>query len=250
MVEIVESTPRRLVLRKSSRTIRAYLVLGATFALVGCMVGYWGLRTTSVHCARGPAGLTCDVTERLLGFIPFARRRVERVKGATVGYTGDSSDPTYRVELVTDDGDEPLSRISAFEGECRSFVERFNAFVRSGASAGDLLELALLSAILIPLLLMPALFGLALVCFAAARPYRLEVDRDRARLTISGGLSRQASHPLAEIDDVQVEESAHDDQPIQQVFLLLKGGARVRLEIEPPLVDLLGDYVPRRLPRR
>jgi len=248
MVEIVESTPRRLVLRKSSRTIRAYRALGAVLAIVGCMLGYWGLRTTSVHCERGPAGLTCDVTERLLGFIPFARTRVEHVKGAAVGYTGTSDEPTYRVELETEGSynGTPLSNISAWEGECRSFVERFNAFVRSGKSSGDLLELALVSEILIPLLLLSASFFGAWACFMLARPYSLEVDRDRACLTISGGFSRQASLPLEEIDDVRIEESEHDGKTIQQVFLLRKSGARVQLEIEPALVDLLGDYVPRR----
>src|SRR5262249_20860970 len=133
MVEIVESTPRRLVLRKSGRTIRLFLLGGLGLLLAGCAIGFWVARTTSVRCARGPAGLTCDVTEKLVGIVPLASRRVEHVARAVVGYTGDASDPSYRVELATDDGpDTPLSRMTASEGQCASFAARFNDFVRNG----------------------------------------------------------------------------------------------------------------------
>jgi hypothetical protein len=244
MTEIVETTPRRLVLRKSGRTIRLFLVGGAGMLLVGCMVFYLTVRVTSVRCARGPAGLTCDVTEKLLGIIPLARRRVEHVTGAAVGYTGDSSDPSYRVELATEDvHDTPLSSISASEGQCASFVKRFNAFVRSGQSAGDFLELPSW----IPIVLLPPLFLAALALFALAQPYRLEIDRDLACLTIRSGIARKVSHPLADVDDVRIEEREHDGQTVREVFLLLKGGTRVPLAIEPSMVDLIGDYVLQRI---
>ena len=81
MVEIVESTPRRLVLRKSDRDMRLFLLGGLGMSLVCCLIVYKTVRTTSVRCARGPAGLTCDLTERLLGIIPLESRRVEHVEG-------------------------------------------------------------------------------------------------------------------------------------------------------------------------
>jgi hypothetical protein len=243
MTEIVESTPRRLVLRKSGRTIRLFVLGGVGLLLVGCMLVYLTVRVTSVRCARGPAGLTCDVTEKLLGIIPLARRRVERVTGADVGYTGDSSDPSYRVELATADAHgTPLSSLTASEGQCASFVRRFNDFVRSRQRAADFLELPSW----IPIVLVPPLFIAALALLALAQPYRLEIDRDLACLIVREGFGRKTSHPLADVDDLRVEERQHDGQTIREVFLLLKGGKRVSLAIEPSMVDLIGDYVPRR----
>jgi len=240
MVEIVESTPRRLVLRKSGRTIRLFLLGGVGMSLVGCLIVYLTVRTTSVRCARGPAGLTCDVTEKLLGIIPLASRRVENVKGARVGYTGEASDPSYRVELATEDGHAtPLSSITASEQQCASFVGTFNDFVRRGQGADDFLQLPDWIAIVV----LPVPFVFALFCFAMAQPYRLEIDRDLACLTIRDGFTSKASHPLADVDDLRVEERAHDGQTIREVFLLLKGGERLQLAIEPALVDLVGDYI-------
>ena len=243
MVEIVESTPRRLVLRKSGRTIRL-LLLGAVGALlVGCMIVYLTARTTSVRCARGPAGLTCDVTEKLLGIIPLARQRVEHVTGAVVGDTGDSNDPSYRVELATEVSDTPLPGIPASKSQCASFVGRFDDFVRSGQRSADFLQLPHWIAVV----MLPWPFVVALLCFALAQPYRLEIDRDLACLTIRDGIISKASHPLADVDDVRVEEREDDGQTIREVFLLLKGGKRLQLAIEPALVDLVGDYVQQRV---
>jgi hypothetical protein len=244
MVEIVESTPRRLVLRKSGRTIRLFLLGGVGLLLVGCLIVYLTARTTSVRCARGLAGLTCDVTERLLGVIPLASQRLEHVKGALVGTTGESSDPSYRVELAIEDGGEtPLSSITASEGQCASFVRRFNDFVRSGQGADAFLQLPNWIAIA----MMPLLFLASLACFALAQPYRLEIDRDLACLTIRDGVTRKVAHALADVDDVRVEEREHDGQTLREVFLLLKGGKRLQLAIEPALVELVGDYFQRRV---
>ncbi|HEY7374590.1 MAG TPA: hypothetical protein VIF57_20675 [Polyangia bacterium] len=242
-MEIVESTPRRLVLRKSGSTIRLFLLGAVGLLLVGCLLVYLTARTTSVRCARGPAGLTCEVTERLLGIIPLTRWRGEHVARAFVGYTGDSSDPSYRVELAIEGGsDTPLSSITASEGQCASFARRFNDFVRSGQGAGELLQLPDWIAVV----MMPLLFLASLACFLLAQPYRLEIDRDVARLTIRDGLTRKVSHPLADVDDVRVEEREHDGQTLREVFLLLKGGQRLQLAIEPTQVDLVGDYFPGR----
>jgi hypothetical protein len=243
MFEIVEMTPRRLVLRKSDRTIRLLLLSGVAMLLVGCLMFSVTARTTSVRCMRGPTGLTCDLTEKLIGIIPLASQRVEHVKGALVGYTGDSSDPSYRVELATEDMHEtPLSSITASEGQCASFVGRFNGFVRSGQSAADFLQLP----DWIEILLLPALFLFALFCFVMAQPYRLEIDRDLACLTIRNGIASKASHPLADVEGVRVEERKHDGQTIREVFLLLTGGKRLHLAIESAQVDLVRDYVPQR----
>ena len=83
MVEIIESTLRRLVLRKSDRDMRLLLLGGLGMSLLCCLIVYKTVRTTSVRCARAPAGLT-DLTERLLGIVPLECRRVEHVKGAFV----------------------------------------------------------------------------------------------------------------------------------------------------------------------
>jgi hypothetical protein len=94
MVEIIESTPRRLVLRKSGRTIRLLLLAGVAMLLIDCVILCFTARTTSLRCARGPAGLTCDVTEKLLGIIPLHSRRIEQVERAVVDSAGDASEPT------------------------------------------------------------------------------------------------------------------------------------------------------------
>src|ERR1044071_5454369 len=88
MVEIVESTPRRLVLRKSGRTIQLLLLAGVAMLLIDCVILCFTARTTSLRCARGPAGLTCDVTEKLLGIIPLHSRRIEQVERAVVDSAG------------------------------------------------------------------------------------------------------------------------------------------------------------------
>ena len=244
MVEIVESTPRRLVLRKSGRTIRLFVLGGVGLVLLFCMIVYLEVRTTSVRCARGPAGLTCDATEKLLGIIPLAHQRVEHVSRAVVGYTGDSSDPSSRVELATDDGhDTALSSRTVNKWQCEFFVGSFNAFVRSEKRADDFLQLP----DWIPVVLLLPLSAAALGCFVLAKPYRLEIDRDRGRLTIRDGITSRASHPLADVEDVRVEERQHEGETIHQVFLLLKGGRRLQLGIEPAQVDLVGDYVTARI---
>jgi hypothetical protein len=240
MVEIVESTPSRLVLRKSGRTIRPFLLGGVGVSLVAGLFAFATARTTSVRCVRGPAGLTCDTTEKLLGVIPLDSQRVEHVHRALVGETGESSDPSYRVELEVERGsDRPLSQMTVNKWQCQLFVRSFNAYVDSGKGAAHFLQLpdAIGIAMLLPLL------AAALFCLAMARPYRLEIDRDRAHLTVRDGITSQASHALADIDDVRVEEREHDGQTVRQVFLLLKGGRRVQLAIEPDQVALVGDYL-------
>ena len=165
MVEIVESTPRRLVLRKSGRTIRAFILGGIGLALLVCLMVCVAARTTSVHCARGPAGLTCDATDKLLGFIPLASQRIEHVKRAVVGTTGDSSDPSYRVELATDDfQDTPLSRRTVNRWQCEFFVGSFNDFIRSGKSADDFVQLP----DWIPMFFLLPLSAAALGCFMSS----------------------------------------------------------------------------------
>jgi len=242
MVEIVESTPRRLVLRKSGRTVRAFILGGIGLVLLVCMMVYLEVRTTSMRCARGPAGLTCDATDKLLGFIPLASQRIEHVERAVVGTTGDSSDPSYRVELATGDfHDTPLSSRTVNRWQCEFFVGSFNDFVRSGKSADDFVQLP----DWIPMVLLLPLSAAALGCFMLAQPYRFEIDRDRGCLTIRGGIKNRASHPLADVDDVRVDERQHEGETVCEVFLLLKGGTRLRLEIEPGQVDLVGDYFQR-----
>jgi hypothetical protein len=242
-MEIVECTQRRLVLRKSGRTIRLFLSAGVGMLLIGCLFSYEMVRTASVRCVREHASLTCDVTEKLLGVIPLAEQRFEDVKGAGTGITGDSSDPSYRVELeIEGGGARPLSDLMVSEWQCDSFVERFNVFARSQQRAANFLQLpAVLGFVVLPGLFCAAWFFLAL-----ARPYRLEIDRERGRLSIAEGITKKASYPLADVLDVHVEESKEDDQIVRKVFLLLKGGERLRLLVEPDVVALLGDYVSRR----
>jgi hypothetical protein len=75
-------------------------------------------------------------------YIPLAGQRIEHVQGALVGETGDSMNPSYRVELATEDGhDTPLSDITASKWHRAVFVGSFNDFVRRGQSAADFLQL-------------------------------------------------------------------------------------------------------------
>jgi hypothetical protein len=242
MVDIVEYTPRRLVLQKRNDSIRLFLLGGVGMLLVSCLVAYATVRTTSVRCARGPGGLTCDATEKLLGLIPLDRRRIEHVQRAFVGETGDSRDPSYRVELGTGaSSDTPLSNMTVSKWQCQFFVHSFNELADSGKQAADLLQLP----DLIGVVTLAPLFAVALLCFMMALPYRLEVDGDLGRLTIRDGIRRQACHHLADVEDVRVEERESDGHTIREVVLLLKSGQRQPLAIEPDQAYLVGDYLPR-----
>ncbi len=242
MVDIVEYTPSRLVLRKRNDSIRLFLLGGVGMLAVSCLVAYHTVRTTSVRCARGPAALTCDATEKLLGLIPLERRHIEHVQRALVGETGDSRDPSYRVELGTGaSSDTPLSNMTVSKWQCQSFVHSFNELAGSGKPAVELLQLP----DVIGVAMLTPLFAVALLCFMMAQPYRLEVDGDLGSLTIRDGIRRPASHPLAAVEDVRVEERESDGQTIREVFLLLKNGQRLLLAIEPDQAHLVADYVPR-----
>ncbi len=242
MVEIVECTPRRLVLQKRNDSARPFLLGGVGMLLVACLVAHATVRTTSVRCARGSDGLTCDTTERMLGIIPLDRRRIEHVQRAVVGETGDSRDPLYRVELTTGaSSDTPLSSMTVSKWQCALFADTFNEFVNSGKEAATFSQLP----DLVGTVMLAPLFLVALVCFALAQPYRLEIDGEVGSLTIRQGLTGRASHPLADVEEVRVEERENDGHTIREVFLQLKGGARLRLAIEPDQVPLVGDYLQR-----
>src|SRR5512142_2999853 len=113
-MNLVETGLHELILRTGRRGAAVAALAFAFFFLVGCLFAYVGARTASVRCdRRDAAGVACDVTERVLGIVPVARRHFEGVERALVGYAGDASDPSHRVELGTARGWLPLSSITA-----------------------------------------------------------------------------------------------------------------------------------------
>jgi hypothetical protein len=243
-MEIVECTKRRLVLRKDGRIMRVCLLAGLGLLLFAGVFFYQIARTASVRCVRHSTGLTCDMTEKLLGVIPLEHRHFEDVKGADTDSVGDSEHESYFVELEIEGSyARPLSDVVVAEWECDLFVERFTAFARSRRRADNFLQLpdpmqfVVMCVLFGPLLILLTLFGW---------PYRLEVDRDQGCLSIREGITKKASYPFADVVDIEVQAKNEDGRIVGGVYLLLKSGERVQLLVGSEVVALLGDYVPRR----
>ncbi len=139
-MNLVETGLHQLLLRTGRRGTAVAALAGAFFFLVGCLFAYVGARTASVRCHREPTGVACDVTERVLGIVPVARRHFEGVERALVGYAGDASDPSHRVELGTARGWLPLSSITASERQCAAFVRRLDPALTAGTGTVELVQ--------------------------------------------------------------------------------------------------------------
>ena len=138
---LVETGLQPLLHRTGRRRLAIATVAGVFFFLVGCFFAYLGARTASVRCHRREAAMVaCDVTERVFGIVPAGRHHFESVERALVGYAGDASDPSYRVELSTARGWLPLSTITASESQCAAFVRRFNLGIAAGRGTVQLVQ--------------------------------------------------------------------------------------------------------------
>ncbi len=242
-MEIVECTKRRLVLRKDGRIMRICVLAGLGVLLFVGVFFYEIVRTASVRCVRHSTGLTCDMTEKLLGVIPLEHRHFEDVKGAHTDSVGDYEHESYFVELEIEGSyARRLSDIVVAEWECDLFVEHFTTFASGRKRAANFLQLpdpvqfVVLCVVFGPLLVLLVLFGW---------PYHLELDRDRGRLSIREGIAKKASYQLADVLDIEVQTKNEEGRIVGGVYLLLKSGERVQLLVEPEVVALLGDYVPR-----
>jgi hypothetical protein len=133
-------TPLPFFLR--SRRDLGLALLALAFFLMGCFIVHAEARTARVQCRRADAGLACDVTEEVLGLIPVKRRHFGGVERASVGWAGDASDPSYRVELDTaEQGTSPLSSMTASERQCTGFARRLDRAIRGGEEQFELLQL-------------------------------------------------------------------------------------------------------------
>ena len=240
-MDIVESSAQRLLLRTGGRTVLFGLLGGVGLLLIGCLVVYFVARTVGMHCERPvPTELACDTTERLIGLLPLQHRRIKGVVRASVGTIGDSSDPSYRIELETRTGRTPLSSITGSAGGCAAFAQRFNAFVHGQQPIGDFTQTPSLVAMVV--LPVPFVFGISLLLLAL--PYHLEIDREKSLLTIRQRLVFKAHYPLGDIENVCVEEHKQDSQTTWSVHLCTTDGTRIPLAVGPELVDLIKEYLP------
>jgi len=243
-MEVVESTPGRLVLR----TGRRFVVLGSLGAVASCLIGLlivWvGARLAIVNCTRqGPGDVSCESREAVLGLLTTEQRRFAHVRAAAVDEVFGDDGSSYFVELVTAEGARRLSNIHSTRLQIAAFTRRFNGYVTGGAPVAHFIQAP--DALLMPFI--PIMFLVALVAFRLSRPRGVELDARHAVLTIREPFKPARVHFLDVTDDLFLEERRResDSQGRTVVYLRRGNGQRIDLDVPAELLDVMKDYLPK-----
>lgn len=243
-MEVVESTPFRLVLR----TGRRFVILGSVGAVasfvLGLLIVWVGARIASVTCTRqADHEVTCESREAVLGLVTRAQRRFERVRAAAVDEVFGDDGSSYFVELVTADGPRRLSDIHSTRLQIAAFARRFNAFVRDAGSQGHFIQEP--DVLLLPFI--PLMFLVTVAAFRISRPRGVELDTRHSILIVREPFKPARVHFLDRTDDLFLEERRREnDAPGRSVVVLRKGnGQKIDLDVQAELLDVMKDYLPK-----
>jgi hypothetical protein len=244
MMEVVESTPFRLVLR----TGRRFVVLGSLGAvgsfLLGILIVWVGARVASVTCTRQTDHeVACEAREAVLGLVTRAQRRFDHVRAAAVDEVFGDDGSRYFVELVTADGARRLSDIHSTRLQIAAFARRFNAFVRGAEPQGRFIQEPDL--LLLPFI--PLMFLVTVVAFRLSRPRGVELDTRHSMLIVREPFKPARVYFLDRTDDLFLAERRREnDSPGRSVVYLRKGnGQKIDLDVQAELLDVMKDYLPK-----
>lgn len=136
-MQITEHTSTVLRLRAKSRIAKSIsnlllvLLLGFPFLLKGLLMGLLLGRVATLNCDRvGPAQVTCELRSSSL---LAGSTSITQLQGAEVEGNSYSDDlPTFRVVVITEDGNIPLTRsFTSGVSKKQENVDRINAFVKT-----------------------------------------------------------------------------------------------------------------------
>lgn len=155
----------------NARGLLGNFFFGLMFTVFGFLFLLIAAHRTQVTCSRiEPQVVDCTIQSSWLGWFPQAPRTAGSVQQAVVTDSCDSDGCTYRVELLTAGGIEPLtnSYSSGFEDK-RRYAGQVNNYLASGASEPLQFtsDLGMGWFVLVPILFV--LIGLASLAAAAAR---------------------------------------------------------------------------------
>jgi hypothetical protein len=110
------------------------ILIGFMIVMVGLVITYYFGRSEDFHCVRaGAEQIRCDITQKLLGFQPLSKRRVNSIQMAEVEQSiGSDGDSTYRVIFITPNGRVPLTNYTSSDYSPKAdLVSQVNTFINS-----------------------------------------------------------------------------------------------------------------------
>ena len=130
------------------------ILIGFMIVMAGLVITYYFGRSADYHCVRaGEKQIRCDITQKLLGFLPLGVHRVNHIQMAELEEHMDSDyHATYRVVFVTSDGRVSLTNYTSSDYAPKAdLVHQVNNFINSDqqsspgcSSQNRLVDMALL----------------------------------------------------------------------------------------------------------
>lgn len=162
-------------MRSGGKSPIGSILFGLLFLGVGILAVFIFSRIGELSCTRlEPSYFTCVRNTKLFGIVPFGEDELPTIRQAYVSESCDSDGCSYRVDMVTDEGD--ISLVDYYTGGMGAYnrqtekVTQINAFVND--SNVETLDIgAGLSEILLSFLPMLFVFVGAGICIAGLRGF-------------------------------------------------------------------------------